>query len=308
MSIHTPVLLEEVIKYLDPKPGQKFIDATADGGGHALAIFERIVPGGKLLGIELDGELLSRLELQIKNLEFKDSIILANDSYVNLKKIAAENDFVGADGILFDLGMSSWQIDEAGRGFSFQKDEPLDMRFAHGQTVIDGRQLTAEEIINRYSYDELAEILKEYGEERFAKSIAAGITRARKERPIKSTFELAEIIKRSVPFWYRGGRIHFATRTFQALRIAVNGELENLKTGLERGAEVLKAGGRIAVISFHSLEDRIVKNFLRNEAKKGKLAIITKKPVVANLTEITTNPRARSAKLRVAERIVSDNS
>lgn len=168
--------------------------------------------------------------------------------------------------------------------------------------------LTAEEIVNRWSYDELVKILKEYGEEKFAKSIAAGITKARKEKPIKNTFELVEVIKNSVPFWYRSDRrrLHFATKTFQALRIAVNYELENLKFGLEQGVEVLKAGGRIAVISFHSLEDRIVKNFFRTKAKEGVLKIITKKPVIANLAEVTENPRARSAKLRVATKLINE--
>lgn len=200
------------------------------------------------------------------------------------------------DGVLFDLGVSSWHLEEAGRGFSFQKNEPLDMRFGLGQ------ELTAEKIVNRYSYDELAEIFKDYGEERFAKSIAAGITKARKDKPIKNTFELVEVIKNAVPFWYRRGRIHYATRTFQALRIAVNNELDNLKSGLECGVNVLKAGGKIVVISFHSLEDRIVKNFFRERAKDGDLAIITKKPIVAGLAETSENPRARSAKLRVAEK------
>ena len=299
--IHKPVLLKEVAEYLNPKPGQKFIDATIDGGGHAEALLERIAPSGKLLGIEWDGELLKQQEARFKNSKFKENTILINDSYVNLKRIAEENNFVGADGILFDLGMSSWHLEEAGRGFSFQKDEPLDMRYQARREITD---MTAEEIINRWSYDELARILKDYGEERFAKSIAAGITRARKEKTIKTTFELVEVIKESVPFWYRSERrrLHFATKTFQALRITVNDELKNVELGLEQAADILGEGGKIAVISFHSLEDRIVKNFFRNKAKEGKLKIITKKPIVAGLAEITGNPRARSAKLRVAEK------
>ncbi|MBI2063582.1 MAG: 16S rRNA (cytosine(1402)-N(4))-methyltransferase RsmH [Candidatus Yanofskybacteria bacterium] len=300
--MHTPVLLKEVVEYLAPKPGQKFIDATVDGGGHAEAVLERILPGGTLLGIDLDGELITRLKFKIQDSKFKNNAILINDSYVNLKKIAEENDFAGIDGILFDLGMSSWHMEEAGRGFSFQRDERLDMRFAYGQLAVNKKQLTAEEVINKYSYDELVRILKEYGEERFAKSIAARIVKARREKPVKTTFELVEIIKNSVPFWYRRSRIHFATRTFQAIRIAVNDELENLKSGLEQGVEILKAGGRIAVISFHSLEDRITKNFFRVKAKEGVIKIITKKPIGAGLAEVVQNPRARSAKLRVAER------
>lgn len=300
--MHTPVLLKEVLEYLQPKPGQKFVDATIDGGGHAEAVLEGISPDGAFLGMDLDNELLSKFKLKIKNSRFKNKVVLANDSYVNLKKIAEETGFMEADGILFDLGMSSWQLEEAGRGFSFQRNEPLDMRFsrqAQNNSVIT---LTAAEMLNQFSYNELVEILKEYGEERFAKSIALQIIKTRKDNPIKTTFELVEIIKNSVPFWYRRGKIHFATKTFQALRIAVNHELENLESGLKSAVEILKNGGRLAVISFHSLEDRIVKNFFRNKARAGILAVITKKPVIADLIEITKNPRARSAKLRVAEK------
>ena len=322
--MHKPVLLKEAIEYLNPKPGQKFIDATVDGGGHAMAILEKIVPNGKLLGIEWDGELLKYLKFKIENLKLRQNVILAQDSYINLKKIAIENGFMDADGILFDLGMSSWHLEEAGKGFTFQKNEPLDMRYGvekfpisptspkqpfrlrrPGNHQFPNVGLTAEEIINKYSYDELAKILKEYGEERFAKSIAAHIVKARKEKPIKTTYELVEIIKHSAPFWYRQGRIHYATRTFQALRIAVNDELENLKSGLGQAMDILTTGGRIAVMSFHSLEDRIVKNFFRTKAKEGVLKIIIKKPIIAGLAEITENPRARSAKLRVAEKIVA---
>ncbi|MEK7154137.1 MAG: 16S rRNA (cytosine(1402)-N(4))-methyltransferase RsmH, partial [Patescibacteria group bacterium] len=319
--IHIPVLLNEVIEYLSPQPGQKFIDATIGGGGHALAILERIMPGGKLLGIEWDGELAKRLEAQIRHSQFKDGVILINDSYANLERIAEDNDFKNAQGVIFDLGMSSWHLEESGGGFSFAKDEPLDMRYRdanlrmYANAANEENQLTAREIINRYSYDELVKILKENGEEKFAKRIAEAIVRARKEKPITTTFQLVEIIKNSIPFRYRRGRIprrsasgtlrgrHFATKTFQALRIAVNDELENIKSGIGHAKNILAAGGRLAVISFHSLEDRIVKNFFREESKKENLKILTKKPVRAGLAEITANPRARSAKLRVAEKL-----
>ena len=305
--IHKPVLVKDVLEFLDPKPGQRFIDATVDGGGHGLAILEKITPGGKLLGVEWDAELLKQLEFKVKSSKFQEDIILVNDSYVNLKEIAEQNDFMGADGILFDLGLSSWHLESAGRGFSFQKDEPLDMRFAgayaDSQLPVSSGGLTAGEIVKDYSYDELVKILKEYGEERFAKSISAGITKARKEKPIKSTFDLIEVIKSSVPFWYRRGRLHFATKTFQALRIAVNNELGNIEIGLERALEVLRAGGCLSVITFHSLEDRIVKIFFRSRAAMGNVEIATKKPVMPSLDEITANPRARSAKLRVAVKI-----
>ena len=299
-SGHIPVLLDEVIEYLDPKPGQKFIDATIGGGGHALAILEHITPGGKLLGIEWDGELLKRLETQIQHLN-KDDTVLINDSYVNLERIAEDNNFKNVQGVIFDLGMSSWHLEESGGGFSFAKDEPLDMRFSRRMDADGGP--TAAEIINRYREEELTQILKEKGDERFAKRIAEAIVKARKEKPITTTFQLVEIIKNSTPFWYRRGRIHFATRTFQALRMAVNNELENIRSGIGQAESVLAAGGRLAVISFHSLEDRIIKNFFREESKKENLKILTKKPIRAELAEITANPRARSAKLRVAEKI-----
>lgn len=311
--MHIPVLLREVIEYLNPQPGQKFIDATIGDGGHALAILEHIIPGGKLLGIEWDGELLKRLEAQIQRSQFKDSTFLINGSYANLERIAEDNNFNNVQGVIFDLGMSSWHLEESGGGFSFAKDEPLDMRFSR-QADDDGKS-TAAEIVNKYREEELAEILKENGDERFAKRIAGAIVKARKDKPITTTFQLVEIIKNSTPFWYRRGRIprrsasgtlrgrHFATKTFQALRIAVNNELENIKSGIGQAENVLAAGGRLALISFHSLEDRIVKNFFREESKKGKFKILTKKPIRAKLAEITANPRARSAKLRVAEKL-----
>jgi len=296
--MHIPVLLREVLEYVNPQPGWKFIDATIDGGGHAMAIMERIVPGGKLLGIEWDSELLNQLKFKIQGSRFKDDIVLVNDSYANLREIAKKHGFYEVDGIFFDLGMSRWHLEEAGRGFSFLKDEPLDMRYS----CQEFSKKTAAEIVNKSSYDELVRILKEYGEERFAKSIAAAIVEARKRNPIKSTFQLVEIIKNSTPFWYRRRRIHFATKTFQALRIAVNGELDNLRVGLQQAEELLKNKGRIAVISFHSLEDRIVKNFFKESNKEKRLNIITKKPIRAGLAEISANPSARSAKLRVAEK------
>src|SRR3989344_2678987 len=302
-GIHKPVLISEIFEYLSPKPGQRFVDATADGGGHVMDVLERIVPEGRLLGIEWDSQLLENLKFKIENLKLSQNVVLVNDSYVNLKKISEENGFEGVDGVLFDLGMSSWHVDVAGRGFTFQKEEPLDMRYGNTEGG-----LTAEDIVNHWSYDDLAKIFKEYGEERFAKLIAARIVRSRRELRIKTTFQLVEIIKSAVPFWYRRGRIHFATRSFQAIRIAVNDELNNVKSGLEQSVDVLGIGGRLAVISFHSLEDRIVKNFMRSLASDGQVEIITKKPVIAGLSEITVNPRARSAKLRIAQKLTERNA
>ena len=281
--MHIPVLQKEVLQYLDPKPNENFIDATIDGGGHTAAILEKIKPNGKVLGIEIDPEIYQKLKS--KNL---DRLVLTNDSYVNLKSILEKNHFRPVNGILFDLGMSSWHLEESGRGFTFMKDEPLDMRYSLENN------LTAEKIINNYSQEEIEKILKEYGEERFARRIAKRII---KERPIKTTLQLVEIIKRVVP-----GRtkINPATRTFQALRIAVNDELNNLRKVLPQTIEVLAPGGKIVIISFHSLEDRIVKNFFREEARKGPLRILTKKPVRPSKEEIKINPRSRSAKLRAA--------
>lgn len=281
--IHIPVLQKEVLQYLDPKPNENFIDATIDGGGHTAAILGKIKPNGKVLGIEIDPEIYQKLKS--KNL---DRLVLTNDSYVNLKSILEKKNFRPVNGILFDLGMSSWHLEESGRGFTFMKDEPLDMRYSLENN------LTAEKIINNYSQEEIEKILKEYGEERFARRIAKRII---KERPIKTTLRLVEIIKRVVP-----GRtkINPATRTFQALRIAVNDELNNLRKVLPQTIEVLAPEGKIVIISFHSLEDRIVKNFFREEAKKGPLKILTKKPIRPSKEEIKINPRSRSAKLRAA--------
>ena len=298
---HIPVLQKEVIDYLDPKPNENFIDATIGEGGHTAAILEKNKPNGKVLGIEIDPEILEKFK-------FQDRLILVNDSYVNLKNIIEKYNFGPIKGILFDLGMSSWHLEESGRGFSFQKDEPLDMRYDESSKFkVQSSKLTAEEILNKWRGEELEKILREYGQERFAQGIAKKIIETRRIRPIKTTFQLVEIIKRATPSWYHHQRIHFATKTFQALRITVNNELENIKKGLEEALDVLGDGGRLVVISFHSLEDRIVKNFFSTFAKgyegqERKIEILTKKPIRPSLEEIKTNKRSRSAKLRAARR------
>lgn len=289
---HIPVLLNEVLEYLEPKPGDKIIDATFSGGGHSLAILERIKPGGKILGIELDAELFNEAKERFLNIK---ELILVNDNYRNLKKIAEDNEFIGASGILLDLGLSSWHFEGSKRGFSFQKDELLDMRFTENQ------EFTAREIINQWSPQEIEKILRQYGEERFAKPIAKEIIEARKKKPIINTLELVEVIKNAVPFWYQRKKINFATKTFQALRIAVNDELGSLESVLEQMPLVLKKGGRGAVISFHSLEDRIVKQAFREIKRRGIAQILTKKPVCPSEEEVIKNSRSRSAKLRVIE-------
>lgn len=293
MQVHIPVLLKEVIEYLNPRPGENFIDCTINGGGHSLEIFKQIGPNGKILGIDWDSGVLEKLESKLDN-KTKKSFILICDNYRNLKNIVGNNNFSPVHGILFDLGMSSWQLGASGRGFSFQKDEPLDMRYSENQT------LTAKEIINQWPEEELIKIFGEYGEERRARAIAREIVFRRKRGVVESTTDLVEIVRGAIPARQRFGRIHFATRIFQALRLATNEELENLSKGLEAATDVLAAGGRMAVISFHSLEDRIVKNFLREKAREKKLEILTKKPIVPDWREAQENPRSRSAKLRAA--------
>lgn len=295
--MHFPVLKKEAIEYLNPKPNENFIDCTVGFGGHALAILENNGPKGKVLGIEADSEVIKNTKSEIEKSGHKNRVILISDNFVNLKEIVKREKIGKISGILLDLGMSSWHLAESGRGFSFLKKEPLDMRYS----LLN--PLTAEKIVNYWSEQEIERILREYGEERFSQRIAKEIVEERKFREIKSTSQLTEIIKRAVPGWYQHQRINPATRTFQALRIVVNDELNNLIKVLPETIEVLNAGGRIVVISFHSLEDRIVKNFFRDKAKENLLKILTKKPIGPSAKEIKINPRSRSAKLRAAVKI-----
>ena len=290
ISKHIPVLQKEVIEYLNPKPNENFIDCTIGEGGHTLAILEKNGPEGKVLGIEWDPELYRETKEKFVRFNLTGRTVLVNNSYTNLKEIVERERFQPISGILFDLGFSSWHL-ESGRGFSFEKNEPLDMRYS------PENPLTAEKIVNNFSEREIEKILREYGEERFAKEIARKIVDTRKVKPIETTSQLVEIIRMAFPRKYRFGRIHFATRTFQALRIAVNDELKNLENALPQALEILEKDGRLAAISFHSLEDRIVKNFFRENLK-----ILTKKPIRPSLAEIKLNPRSRPAKLRVGQK------
>lgn len=295
-NVHIPVLQNEVLKYLNPKPNENFMDCTVGEGGHSTIILEKNQPNGKVLGIEIDPELYQKLKSETAGMP--NRFILVNDSYINLKQIIEKYKFGPVSGILFDLGLSSWQLEKSGRGFSFQREEPLDMRYNPETT-----RLTAEKIINEFSEKDIEEILKNYGEEKFSKKISKEIIEERKKKPIKTTLQLVEIIKRAVSQNYEKGRIHPATRTFQALRIAVNDEIENFKKALPKVLEILEEGGRLVIISFHSLEDRIAKVFLKETTKNGLLEILTKKPVIASKEEIKINPRSRSAKLRAAIKI-----
>ncbi len=308
--MHTPVLTKEILKWLAPKPGENFVDCTFGEGGHSSALLNIIEPAGKVLGIEVDPELYKKFqeagesEGEVQNIvgkksEIQNRLVLVNDSYTNLKNIIAARNFGPVNGIVMDLGLSSWHFKESGRGFSFQEDEPLDMRY-NPQT----NSLTAFEIVNRYSEEDIEKILKDYGEERFSKIIAKKITEQRKAKPIRTTFDLVEIIWSALPSRYQRKKLHPATKTFQALRIAVNAEIENLKKGLVQAAEVLAKDGRIAVISFHSLEDGEVKRFFKRCQEIRVFEILTKKPIIPSPEEINTNPRSRSAKLRIAKKII----
>ncbi len=290
---HIPVLLEETIDLLRLKSGDNAIDCTLGDGGHAAKILEAIKPEGKLLGIDADPESVLRAKRNLY--EFGDRAIFVRDNFVNLKKIIDEGKFINIKGILMDLGWSSPQFEERGRGFSFQKEEELDMRYDTASA-----NPTAKELINNLDEKELEKIFREYGEEKFSKKIAKLIIEKRKAKSIDKTTDLVNIILEA--YRNKRGKIHPATRVFQALRIAVNDELGVLKSVLPQAVEALSPGGKLAVITFHSLEDRIVKHYFKGQNGHA-LKIITKKPVICGQSECEANPRARSAKLRVAERI-----
>ena len=301
MSFHTPVLIDEVVEALQIRPQGLYIDCTLGGGGHAAAILEH---GGRVLGIDIDPNAIEIARNKLAS--YGDRIILINKSFEELENICSSSGFTPANGILFDLGMSSNQISDPHRGFSFNSEGPLKMCFDPYQ------ELTAEIIVNDYPEDEIAKIIKSYGEEPKGKAIAKAIV---KNRPINTTTELASLISRVVG--YRG-RIHPATRTFQAIRIAVNRELERIKSALKQAVNILAANGRLVVISFHSLEDRLVKDYFRRESQtcicppqtpmcicnhQARIKLITKRVITPSDAEVRANPLSRSAKMRIAERI-----
>jgi 16S rRNA (cytosine1402-N4)-methyltransferase len=294
--IHTPVLKKEVLQYLNPSQDENFIDCTIGEGGHTRLILEMNKPKGKVLGIDLDPAQIETGKWMMA--DHKDRLILENNSYVNLEEIVERKTFEPVSGILLDVGMSSVHLDRSQRGFSFQLDQNLDMRYNDERNT-----LTAEKIVNDWPEEKIGKIIDEYGEEKFSRKIAQKIVEERKKGRIKSTFQLVKIIKDVIPARFQNKKIHCATRTFQALRIAVNGELENLEKVLPVAFSILAPGGRLVVISFHSLEDRIVKNFFNQKSKDGLAKILTKKPVTAESAEIGKNPRSRSAKLRAILKI-----
>jgi 16S rRNA (cytosine1402-N4)-methyltransferase len=303
-SSHIPVLLAESVKALAVEPGGRYVDCTVGSGGHAAAILEHSSPGGQLLGIDADPSALEAARERLQN--YKESVLLVNDNFVNLQSICAKYKFSPVHGILLDLGLSSLQLASSGRGFSFQHDAPLDMRFSPSQKV------SAADIVNTSSEAKLAQIIRTYGEESQSYRIAQGIVR---ERPVKTTLQLARLIEKTIG---RRGKIHPATKTFQALRIAVNHELEHLEAVLRQAIDLLGYEGRLVVISYQSLEDRIVKQFMQQEARgcicppgtpvcicghTPRLRLLNRKVITSTETEIRNNPRSRSAKLRAAERM-----
>lgn len=302
--VHVPVLFQEVMYWLRPGPGKRYIDATVGLGGHAQGILERSAPDGRLLALDIDAQALEWARRRLA--EFGERVVFVQGHYADLATIARESGFESVEGILLDLGVSSLQLGDPSRGFSFQEDGPLDMRLSRDT------QLTAAEIVNTWPERELARIIYEYGEERRARQVARAICAG---RPWHSTLQLARAIARVVG---HSGKIHPATRTFQALRIAVNDELTALERALPQALDLLAPGGRLAVISFHSLEDRLVKQFMARESKDcicpsglpacacrhvARLVRLTPKPVRPSPEEVARNPRSRSARLRVAERL-----
>lgn len=304
---HRPVLYKEILSLLDCKPGDIIVDGTLGGAGHAYGILEKITPGGILIGIDRDPEALGYSTKRLS--KFGDSFISIQGNFSNIDSILEGLNISSIDGMVLDIGISSPQVDNPNRGFSYMHNAPLDMRMNPDQ------EFSAYDVVNTYSRSELSRILWEYGEERWSSRIAKFIV---DNRPIETTGELVEVIKAAIPAGARRKGPHPAKRTFQAIRIEVNRELESLKIGLEKGIEVLKSGGRLCVISFHSLEDTIVKRTFKNYenpcicpndapicicGRKPKIKIITRKPLTAKGEELKINPRARSAKLRVCQKL-----
>ncbi len=289
--MHRPVLLDEVLNYLRPKPGQVILDATLGGGGHTKAILGRMEGKGLFLGIDQDEEAIRRVETQIGP---STNVILTKLNFSELDQFLSKYEVKKLDAVLFDLGVSSFQLDSPKRGFGFMKEGPLDMRMD-----LESHK-AAKDFVNDLSQQELQDLFFKYGEERKAKEIARKIVASRRQKPFSTTTQLRELVRSCYP--RRPFRIDPATRVFQALRIAVNNELKNLEQGLDKAIGYLACGGRIAVISFHSLEDRIVKHRFRREAGEGHFEILTKKVVRPTEEEMAANPRSRSAKLRVGER------
>jgi 16S rRNA (cytosine1402-N4)-methyltransferase len=308
-KFHVPVLLDEVLKYLDPEKDDIVFDGTLGGAGHTVAIIKAIAPTGKVIGVDLNSQTLSTATRNLGSLA--GNIITVNDNFANIKSILKRLGISWVNGILLDLGLSSFLIEKSGKGFSYMRDEKLDMRYS------DRQQPDAYEVVNSYPENELAEIFKKYGEERYSKLIAKNIKKRSREHPVETTGDLVKIIRDSIPGKYSSRRGNPAKRVFQAIRIEVNRELYNLDTAIRDGFEVLSNGGRMVIISYHSLEDRLVKKRFKEYSgictcppglpvcrcgAKKRANILTKKAVYPSADEIKRNPRSRSARLRALEK------
>lgn len=307
---HRSVLLDECIESLNIKPNGIYVDGTAGGGGHSLEIVKRLTDGGRLIAIDRDDAAISAATERLH--DYLDRVTFVRNNFSSAAEVVRELGIEKIDGILLDLGVSSYQLDTAERGFTHNTDAPLDMR-------MDRRgELDAYAVVNTYSFEELKRVIWEYGEERFAPKIASAIVRRREQKPIETTGELVDIIKSAIPAAAREGGHHPAKRTFQAIRIEVNGELDAIEPAIRRAKDIMNTGGRIVIITFHSLEDRIVKQTYADMAsgctcprslpicvcgKKPEVRVLTKKPILPSERELEENPRSRSAKLRVAEKI-----
>lgn len=294
-AFHTPVMLKEVLDFLDLKPGKVIVDATTGTGGHSLEIAARIMPAGKLVCIDRDQKSLSVAAERLK--DFRETSHFAHGNFIDIPEILKSIGIKKVDGVLFDLGISSFQLEDPERGFSFQYEGPLDMRLDRDSYI------SAYDLVNNLNEEEISAMLWNFGQERWHNRIAHLLIQERQKSPIATTRQLSNIVIKAIPYKYRHYRIHPATRTFQAVRIAVNRELETLDTAITRALDVLNDKGRICVISFHSLEDRIVKLNFRKLASEEKVGVITPKPLTPTLSEAQGNPSSRSAKLRVAEKL-----
>jgi len=299
---HVTVLLNETVAGLFsnkemPKSGGVYVDGTLGAGGHTEEIC-RLAPKSTIIGIDADADAIERAKVRLAGMPC--TLLTSNNFNDKLSEILDEFQIEEVDGVILDLGMSSDQLDRSGRGFSFLRDEPLKMTM---KNKVSSSELDAYRIVNEFNAEQLATVIYGYGDEKYSRRIARAIVEAREESPIETSGKLAEIIKRAVPFYYRNGKNHPATKTFQALRIAVNDEIERLESTLQQAYAKLKIGGRLSVVSFHSLEDRTVKRFAKDKAQDGLVKIITKKPMVPTEEEVRSNPRSRSAKLRIIEKI-----
>lgn len=310
---HIPVLLPEVLRMLDPQPGQCFVDATLGGGGYTAALLERSAPDGRVLAFDLDQDAINAFQAKMENTSLASRVQVVHQNFSAVAEVAAERGFGPIHGIVADIGLSSYELDQAGRGISFQKDEPLDMRF--DQTA---HTPTAAFLLAERSEAELARMFAEYGEERFAEPIARAIVRSRAQQPVERTGQLLELIQQSLPARVRHMAANSARRIFQALRIAVNGELANLEAFLPAALDILAPGGVLAVVTFHSLEDRIVKQFCKSATtgcvcppqfpvcrcgRTPQAELLAKRPVLASPEEQAANPRSASAKLRAIRKV-----